>query len=227
MSLSFALPNGKSIDVDVAHLLNAGYAGRRQDQVAAHVRELAVLGVPAPSVTPTMYPVSPYLAQQGTTVPVQHGRTYGEAEWALVLANEGQALLTLASDHTDHELEVHDIGWSKNACPNVLAREAWPLQEVENHLDQLTLNAWVTNDGVEEKIQIGFLADLLPPSYWVAVLKERNLHAPGTVLLSGTINLLEGVNQFGDAWRAELSDPVLGRTISLTYDVRPMATPIA
>jgi hypothetical protein len=38
--------------------------------------------------------------------------------------------------------------------------------------------------------------------------------------------MLEGVNQFADAWRAELTDPVLGRTISLSYDVVPMATPI-
>lgn len=32
--------------------------------MAAHVKELAELGVPAPSVTPALYPVAPYLAQQ-------------------------------------------------------------------------------------------------------------------------------------------------------------------
>jgi hypothetical protein len=50
--------------------------GERQ----AHIDELAALGVPGPKVTPTMYPVAPYLAQQTDTVLVQHSRTSGEVE---------------------------------------------------------------------------------------------------------------------------------------------------
>ncbi|MDP9936777.1 2-keto-4-pentenoate hydratase/2-oxohepta-3-ene-1,7-dioic acid hydratase in catechol pathway [Paenarthrobacter nicotinovorans] len=226
MTLKFTLPSGETADVDVVNLLNGGYAGRHQEHVRAHVEELALLGVPAPTVTPTMYPVSPYLAQQAKVVPVQHGKTSGEVEWALVVANDRKVLLTLACDHTDRELEVHGIAWSKNASPDVLATEAWELGEVEDHVDELTLTAWVTNAGIEEKIQKATLGDLLPPAHWIEVLKERDLLEPGTVLISGTVNMLEGVNQFADAWRAELTDPVLGRTISLSYDVVPMATPI-
>ncbi|TAP42771.1 DUF2848 domain-containing protein [Arthrobacter sp. S39] len=226
MSLQFTLPSGESLDVDVVHLLNGGYAGRHQEHVRAHVEELALLGVPAPTVTPTMYPVSPYLAQQASVVPVQHGKTSGEVEWAIVVATDGRILLTLACDHTDRELEVHGIAWSKNASPDVLAKDAWLLSEVEDHIDDLTLTAWVTNNGVEEQIQKATLGDLLPPAHWVGVLKDRDLLNPGTVLISGTVNMVEGVNQFADGWRAELTDPVLGRTISLAYDVVPMATPI-
>src|SRR5215203_5363650 len=80
-SLSFTLPDGSLRTVTVTRLLNAGYAGRSQDDVAAHVSELAELGVPAPAVTPALYPVSPYLAQQTDTVAAQHGKTSGEAEW--------------------------------------------------------------------------------------------------------------------------------------------------
>lgn len=58
-SLTFELPDGSLHHVDVVQVLNAGYAGRSQDDVAAHVAELAELGVPAPSVTPALYPVSP------------------------------------------------------------------------------------------------------------------------------------------------------------------------
>lgn len=44
----------------------------------------AHLGVPDPTAPPALYPVSPYLAQQVSEVRVQHARTSGEAEWALV-----------------------------------------------------------------------------------------------------------------------------------------------
>jgi hypothetical protein len=47
------------------------------------------------------------------------------------------------------------------------------------------------------------------------------------VLLSGTVPMRDGVDQFADRWRAELTDPVLGNTVSLAYDVLPMAEPIA
>jgi Protein of unknown function (DUF2848) len=82
------------------------------------------------------------------------------------------------------------------------------LSEIGHHPGQITLRSWVTNGGVEEEIQSGRLADLPPPSYWVEVLKERGLFAPGTIVLSGTLNMREGVNQFPDHWRAEMNDPV-------------------
>ncbi|MEV6711754.1 DUF2848 family protein [Lentzea sp. NPDC051208] len=42
--------------------------------------QVARVVVPTPSVTPSLYPVSPHLAQQTSTAPAQHGRTSGEAE---------------------------------------------------------------------------------------------------------------------------------------------------
>ena len=43
-------------DVRPKALLNAGYAGRNQEEVASHIAELAELGVPAPTVTPALDP---------------------------------------------------------------------------------------------------------------------------------------------------------------------------
>jgi len=100
-----------------------------------------------------MYPVAPYLAQQTHTVPVQHSSTSGEVEWALIIADDGRQLLT--------------------PPPTCSARTPWVLSEISDHLDQITLRSWVTNGGVEEEIQTGSLADLLPPGLWVEVLKER------------------------------------------------------
>ncbi|WP_381803593.1 DUF2848 domain-containing protein [Streptomyces niveus] len=224
--LTFELPDGTTRSTDVVQVLNAGYAGRSQADVAAHVAELAELGVPAPSVTPALYPVSPYLAQHTEHVSVQHGRTSGEAEWALIVDSEGELLLTAACDHTDRELEVHGVAWSKNASPDVLARRAWRLADVQERLDDLALRAWVTHDGRESLIQNGTLAELLTPGYWADVLRERGDLVPGTVLISGTIPMAEGVDQFADRWRVELSDPATGDVIDLAYDVVRMPAPI-
>jgi len=216
-TLSFDLPDGTTVTTPVTTLLNAGYAGRNQADVAAHVAELAELGVPAPKVTPALYPVAPYLAAQTDEVPVQHDRTSGEAEWALVITSEG-VLLTVACDHTDRELEVHGVAWSKNAAPDVLGRKAWRLDDVADRLDSLTLRGWA--DGT--LIQDGTLAELLPPQHWLDVLRERGLAEPGVVLISGTIPMRHGVNQFAGEWRVELGDPRTGDTIEAAYRVRPL-----
>lgn len=225
-TLTFDLPDGTAEEVSVTTLLNGGYAGRSQDDVAAHVRELAELGVPAPSVTPSLYPVSPYLAQQTSTVAAPHARTSGEAEWALVVPNDfktgDDVLLTVACDHTDRALEVHGVAWSKNAAPDVLGRKAWRLADVSNRIDELELTAWA--DGVE--IQRGTLAELLTPQYWVDRLRELDLLKPGTVLLSGTIPMHHGVEQFASKWRVELRDPATGDIIDCDYEVTRLPEPI-
>lgn len=226
MTLTFQLADGDTARVEVVHLLNGGWAGRRQEDVRGHIEELAKLGVPGPTVTPTLLPVSHYLAQQTDMVQVPHDRTSGEVEWAIVVTDEKEVLLTLACDHTDRNLEVHGIAWSKNAAPDVLSSAAWRLSEVEDHIDALKLTAWVRHGEDEQVIQSGTFADLLPPSYWLEVLRERGLLEPGTVLLSGTVNMNGGVDQFADAWRAELADPVLGRSLTLAYDLVQMAEPI-
>jgi len=224
--LSFELPDGGVVQMEVKHLLNAGYAGREQEEVQAHIAELAELGVPGPATTPAMYPVSPYLAQQASEVRVQHARTSGEAEWALVITRDG-VLLTAACDHTDRELEVHGVAWSKNASPDVLARKAWRLDDVRDHLDQITLKGWVgEGDNPDTLIQDSSLQALLTPDYWLDVLTERGLNEPGTVLISGTVAMNSGVNQFARSWKVEMADPVTGEAVEVQYVVEQMAQPI-
>ncbi|MET1022421.1 MAG: DUF2848 domain-containing protein [Arthrobacter sp.] len=225
-TLSFELPDGSTRTVEVRHLLNAGYAGREQDEVQAHIEELALLGVPGPSTTPALYPVSPYLAQQTSEVRVQHGRTSGEAEWALVITEE-EVLLTVACDHTDRELEVHGVAWSKNASPDILGRKAWRLDEVRDHLDQITLKGWVgAGEEPDTIIQDSTLGALLTPDYWLDVLTQRGLNQPGTVLISGTVAMKAGVDQFARSWKVEMTDPVSGASIDASYIVDRMAEPI-
>lgn len=228
--LTFTLPDSSTVTVEPTVLLNAGYAGRNQDEVAHHIAELGELGVPAPSVTPALYPISPYLAQQTNEVHVQHTRTSGEAEWALVVAGDTRddVLLTVACDHTDRELEVHSVAWSKNASPDVLGTSAWWLTDVADRVDDIELSAWVGHgEGKADRlIQSGSLADLLSPAYWLDVIESRGLLAPGTILISGTISMLDGVDQFADSWRVEMRDRATGNVIECAYRTRLMPEPI-
>ncbi|GAA1582731.1 DUF2848 domain-containing protein [Kribbella hippodromi] len=219
MSLQFTLPDGSERTITVRYALNAGYAGRDTQQVQHHVDELAELGVPAPSRIPTLYPLSASLVSRPEVVQVPHAKTSGEAEWALVVG-EDDVLLTVACDHTDRALEVHGVAWSKQSAPDLLGDVAWPLSEIEHELDQFTLKAWVRHGDTETLIQDGTLAQLLPPSYWIKELGDRLV--PGTVLLSGTIPMIAGVDQFADGWRVELADPrnVVSRIV---YNVERLA----
>lgn len=229
--LTFTLPDGSTSTVTVRRLLNAGYAGSDQKEVQAHIDELAALGVPAPSTSPTLYPVSPYLAQQTDTVYVQHATTSGEAEWALIIDDDGRELLTVACDHTDRDLETHGVAWSKNAAPDVLGTVAFPLTSLPTDLSQITLKAWVSSTGESQSgaelvpIQDSTAAALLSPDYWLSCLEQRGERQPGTVLISGTVTMLEGVEQFADRWVVELSIPGQG-TARVDYKVMTMAPPI-
>jgi 2-keto-4-pentenoate hydratase/2-oxohepta-3-ene-1,7-dioic acid hydratase in catechol pathway len=223
VTVEFALPNGGRRALPVSYALNAGYAGRNSAEVKHHVDELAALGVPAPTRVPTLYPVSATLVSQAGSVQVPHARTSGEAEYALVVGEHpGDLLVTVACDHTDRALEVHGVAWSKQAAPDFLGDLAWPLEQVRDELDKFTLRAWVSHrDGTEELVQDGTVGQLLPPQHWLDVLGDAGLLRPGTVLLSGTIPMLDGVDQFGDAWRVEMSDP-RGQVSRLRYGVEQL-----
>ncbi|MDV7352124.1 DUF2848 domain-containing protein [Rhodococcus oxybenzonivorans] len=226
--LTFELPDHEQVAVTVHTLLNAGYAGRSQADVAAHIAELAELGVPAPTKIPCIYPIAPYLAMQIDEVPVQHERTSGEAEWALVVAgtDPSELLLTAACDHTDRRLEQHGVAWSKQAAPDVLARQAWRLTDVADRIDELTLTGSVQTETGPRVIQHGTLAELLTPMYWAEELSTRNLLNPGTILMSGTIPMRTEVDQFSTGWNVELSDPRTSQSISLSYTVRQTPPPV-
>lgn len=221
--LSFDLPNGSRSAVTVKRLFNCGYAGKDQSEVQAHIAELAQLGIPVPANTPTLYPVSPYLAQQTAHVNVQHAQTSGEAEWALVIDDAGNELLTCACDHTDRKLEPFGVAWSKNAVPDVLATRGWRLADVADRIDRVMIRGRV---GTEQTlIQEAPASTLLEPFYWLDVLDQRGERLPGTILLSGTITMNADVDQFSPVWGASLGDPELG-TLSVRYDVVPMPEPI-
>lgn len=216
-TVTFTLPDGSVRTERVHHVLNAGFTGRDTEEVRRHVDELAAIGVPRPARTPTLYPLPRHLVTQEDRIEVQHGHTSGEAEWALVIGDEpDDVLVTAASDHTDRALEAHGIGWSKATSPNVLGDLAWYARDVAAELDEYTLSAWVTHGASRSLVQQASLAQLLPPDYWLDRLCENRLLRPGTVLLGGTIAMVDGVDPYAGEWRVELADPD-GRTSVVAY----------
>jgi hypothetical protein len=120
-ALRFDISTGDSRELSVEHVFNAGYTGRDTGKVQKHVDELARLGVPTPSQVPTLYPLSSYLLTQTTSIQVPHARTSGEAEWAVIVGEDDtDLLLTVGCDHTDRDLEVHGVAWSKQSAPDIV-----------------------------------------------------------------------------------------------------------
>ncbi|MFT3862472.1 DUF2848 family protein [Micropruina sp.] len=227
-TLAFRLAGDGTARLDPSYVLNGGYAGRDIEQAQHHIDELAELGIPGPATIPTLYPLARLLAVQGDHVQVPHGRTSGEAEWALLVPADATSpddyLVTAACDHTDRALEVHGVAWSKQSAPDFLGDVAWRWGDVRDTFDSFTLRAWVTNDGVEQLIQDGSPALLLSPDYWIERLAQAGRLQPGTVVMSGTIPMLPGIDQFADAWRVELAAP--DKTVSrvgYTVEVLPPA----
>ncbi|HUY24034.1 MAG TPA: DUF2848 domain-containing protein [Candidatus Saccharimonadales bacterium] len=207
----------RTLDLDVRHVWNGGWAGRDQAAIREHVAELARLGVPAPTVTPIWFPLSNNLATTADRIQVLGGETSGEVEYAL-LVSDGAVYVTVASDHTDRGFEKHGVQASKQLYPNVLAPEAWPLEECLDHWDQLRLSCWVTVGGERRVYQQADLGSVLSAQEWLEVLRRERVFADGLLFMSGTPPAIGGLS-VGDSYEIELSDPLLGRVLSHGYSV--------
>jgi hypothetical protein len=210
----------------VGSVLNAGWAGRDLEAVAAHVEEMRALGVPAPETVPIVFPVAQAMLTQGDAIEIYSPQSSGEVEYVLV-ATKRRVALTIGSDHTDRKVEATSIEISKQICPNVVAHAAWAYTEVADHVDDLVLRAWVRGGGGWQRYQQAPIGALLAPSYWLDRLAGRLPDGAAVVLFSGTIPTLGGALMYGDGFRISLEDPRLGRSIVHEYDVSLVENPLA
>ncbi|MXN17767.1 DUF2848 domain-containing protein [Pseudooceanicola sp. GBMRC 2024] len=214
--MQFHTPDGLT-EIEVTHLFVAGWTGRDHAKVAHHIAELAAIGVAPPSRTPLFYRTSAPLLRQADSVEVLGPGTSGEVE-PLLVQGAGGLWLGLASDHTDRALEAHSVAHSKQVCPKPAARQLWPLADVAGHLDQLVLSCDIQEDGTWLRYQHGTLAAIRP----LPELLEACPLPEGGAMLCGTLAAIGGVRE-ARAYRMALTDPVLGREITLAYHVRPLA----
>lgn len=204
-------------------MVNAGYTRRNQGEVRRHIEELAKKGIPGPPTTPTLYPVIRRALIKDPVIEVYGRETCGEIEYVLLVERDDRIFVGVGSDHTDRKLEERDIPRAKQICPNVTGATVWPLDEVADHWDELTLCCRQVVDGTEILYQAGPLSQLIAPRELLAFVRGKaGSPLNGTVIFSGTLASLTGGFLYGSALLAELADRRLDRRLHLAYEIRPL-----
>ncbi|PSL48594.1 uncharacterized protein DUF2848 [Salsuginibacillus halophilus] len=213
---------GNPVDFTVSDVICIGYSGRNQEKVKEHIEELAEIGIPRPDRVPALFPMRRSSLLQGGPLEVNHLDSSGEAEPVLIFGeDEEDVYLSLGSDHTDRDLETVSIAKSKQVCDKPLSREAWKLSEVLPHWDELKLKTEIRVEGAWQTYQAADATAIMHFDDVRAYLKEQQLPLKQAVYYIGTVPLLDGF-KYGDAYRMQLHDPVLDRTLVLTYEVKPL-----
>ncbi|GGF05642.1 DUF2848 domain-containing protein [Stappia taiwanensis] len=218
------LCDDKLISCDTGNVIVAGWTGRDPAAIQHHIDELAALGVAPPSTVPLYYRVSAGLLTREKEIQVVGGGSSGEVE-PLIVIDGGETYLGLASDHTDRDLEVFSVALSKQACAKPVARDLWRLSEVADRLDGLELRSWIREEGASDwtLYQEGTLASIRPLAQLIegAGLEAMAASGQAAAMLCGTLGAIGGVRPAA-AFRMELTDPVLGRSIAHSYEIRSL-----
>jgi len=195
----------------------AGYTGRDQAGVMAHVEELRKIGVPAPEKVPSMYWVEPERVCSTGLLWVVGESTSGEGEVFLARDCGGNLCVTVASDHTDRALETVSVAKAKQACSKVVGAFFWRVDEIRGHWDSIELRTWA--DG--KLYQEGTLGRMLPPEKLFELAREDAPSGSGKLaLFSGTLPVIGEGLVYASRYVLSLKDPVLGREIRHEYAVR-------
>lgn len=198
-----------SLEFQVCRVLVAGYTGRDQNQVRAHIAELERQGIPAPPSVPMVYPLDSSWATTETDLAISQPRVSGEAEPALLLAGESleDAFVSVIVDFTDREEERHSIPRAK-LQPKPFSAQVWAYKEVASVWDDIALRSWVEPGPEREFYQSGKFSQLLPPPVLLEHLKPHfNGGMAGTVVLMGTLPLRTKEFQFTDYFACEAETP--------------------
>lgn len=198
-------------------LVIAGWAGRDEAAIRHHIDELAAIGVPPPSSVPVYYRAAAATLTQSPRLEVLGPDSSGEAEPVIVSLADG-LWLGLGSDHTDRKAETVGIALSKQLCGKPVGTGLWRLDEVEPHWDELVLRAHATIEGERVLYQEGRLTALRTPRDLLARRPGGPDLAPGTVMFGGTLGAIGGIRPAA-RFEMALEDPVLGRTLTHTYDI--------
>jgi hypothetical protein len=214
----------QQLSFEYTRMVNAGYVGRNQDEVQKHIQELAAKGIPGPQTTPTLYPVLCRTLSTESAIEVFGAKTSGEVEYVLLVENEQTIYVGLGSDHTDRHLEEVDIPRSKQICPNLISSTVWALDEIQDHWDELIMRSTVVLDGKEVAYQEGKLELILSPAQLMDFVRSK---IPGpldkTIIYSGTVGMKTDGFVYGQRFQAQLTDPILKRSLELAYDVLPLS----
>jgi len=216
------------VSARIGRLIIAGWTGRDQAAVEAHIAELAALGVARPANIPTYYRCAASLLTTGARIEVVGGDSSGEAEFVLLNAG-GEMLVGVGSDHTDRKLEATGVALSKQVCAKPIGPAVWRLAEVAAHWDELILRAFAiahgdgtgNPPGARELYQEGPVTAIRAPADLIAGYGAPQL-PDGTAMFCGTLPV-RGKVRPAAAFEVELSDPVLNRRLRHRYTITELA----
>ena len=206
------------ISFEVRDLVIGGWAGRDAEKQEHHIRELEALGVARPKETPTFYRVAAARLTTAPEIEATGTASSGEVE-TVIFAHDGRLFVGVGSDHTDREAEAVGVTLSKQMCDKPVGGSVWPLDEVEGHWDEMMLRSWRWSGGKRVLYQEGSVAGLLHPHDLIARYTGGAPLADGTALFGGTMPAIGGIRG-AERFEAELQDPVLGRSLTLSYAIR-------
>jgi hypothetical protein len=213
----------KSLAWELKGAVICGYTGRNQAAVRQHIEELAKQGIKPPPSVPMYYPKPAWGLSVDGEMHVQGEQTAGELEFVL-LTHNGEIFVGAGSDHTDRELEKLDISKSKQICPSMISKTLWPYDEVKDHWDQIEFRSWAHREGKKLLYQQSTVVSMLKPEDLIARVCERVAgKLEGLAIFSGTAPLLTDGFVYADRFEGELSDPLLGRKITLGYNVHTLS----
>lgn len=209
----------KAIELQMDCCVAAGYTGRDQKSVQEHINELKKLGVATPYDIPAMYWISPSRITSHDTIVVVGQQTSPEVEFFLGSDKNNTFYMTVASDHTDRELELVSVGKSKQVCDKVLGDIFWDVEEIKDHWDSISLGSRVIKDGDWITYQSGTLGEILHYQKLLDLIKADAPAGQCPSLLSGTIPLTSGDVVYTSSCEIFIKDPILKREITKRYNI--------
>jgi hypothetical protein len=207
-------------EVQIDHLVIAGWTGRDKAALEKHIAELEAIGIKRPATTPIFYRASAVRLTTGDSIEALGNASSGEAEFIL-LQHGGHLWVGAGSDHTDREVEKYGVSVSKQMCDKPIAPEFWDYAEVAPHWDRLMLRAHISENGAPTLYQEGSVAAMLDPLTLIGQFAGNTGLAENTLMFCGTLAARGGIRP-ADDFAFELDDPVLGRKIHHRYRVQAL-----
>jgi hypothetical protein len=212
------LPEVRRLDPrDIKHLVVAGWTGRDQDALEAHIRELEALGIARPKSTPIFYRVAASLLTTADRIEVIGAESSGEVEVIVYALGDGM-WLGLGSDHTDRKAEAIGVTLSKQMCAKPVGPMLWRFGDVAPHWGRLVLRSSVTRAGKRRLYQEGPVKTMRAPEELIRLYTGGGALPAGTAMFCGTLAVHGGI-EGGELFEMELDDPVLGRKLTHAYSV--------
>jgi hypothetical protein len=174
---------------------------------------------------PLYYRVAAQLLTQSPAIEALGEQSSGEAE-PVFFFSQGEWWLSVASDHTDRQVESYSVAVSKQMCAKPVAEVAWRWRDLQAHQDDVELHSRIFEDGRWVDYQRGTLASIRPLAALRDGMPGAGAAPEGLFMTCGTLGALpnakgEGIRPAAQM-EIELHDPRLQRRIVHRYAVQAL-----